>query len=188
VYPDPQYTVSPTIDAPAMTEAPDAYPHKCGMDRTHHPEQHKCGGDGAKRKGSTQWLPPQPCPYQREVFHDSSGPVAVLRTAIGRKLPQSGRRRRRCVESAVIISLLPRYLEKRADHLTQRNSLQRRQGVLVVRLPGQSLLANPAAKLDRRAVLSRTATGNDRPFFGVELKLARARMHAQAFGASVAEC
>jgi hypothetical protein len=30
-------------------------------------------------------------------------------------------------------------------------------------------------------------TGNDRPFFGVELKLARARMHAQAFGASVAE-
>lgn len=30
-------------------------------------------------------------------------------------------------------------------------------------------------------------TGNDRPFFGVELKLERARMHAQAFGASVAE-
>ena len=30
-------------------------------------------------------------------------------------------------------------------------------------------------------------TGNDRPFFGVELKIARARMHAQAFGASVAE-
>ena len=30
-------------------------------------------------------------------------------------------------------------------------------------------------------------TGNDRPFFGVELKIARARMHAQVFGASVAE-
>jgi hypothetical protein len=30
-------------------------------------------------------------------------------------------------------------------------------------------------------------TGNDRPFFGAELKIARARMHAQAFGASVAE-
>jgi hypothetical protein len=30
-------------------------------------------------------------------------------------------------------------------------------------------------------------TGNDRPFFGVELKLARARMHAEALGASVTE-